>query len=213
MNLSSLILQFQDKQVSRIIRQEILPALRDEIGDIIEEKINKIFDERSTVTDSVHCSSCTCDELTHLPRTDPVFEDTPRPCTALFLDNSDIISDSNEGKLPSASDIKLPSVSDIKLTCVSDIKPSSVSDSKLTSVSDIKLSSVSDSKLSSVADIKLTPVSDIKDEYREQLQENSFSNPIYHHKGQTLLVHTQYGAKTMRSETVDTNLKGFFYFT
>ncbi|XP_060593920.1 uncharacterized protein LOC132748348 [Ruditapes philippinarum] len=144
---------FQEHVISRVLREEIIPALRFEISDIVEEKIKNVHNEHVTTTEHYHCKSCTCDELTQPQIPAQKLEDSPKPCASIFLEQSHILNDARK------------------------------------------------ENISTVTGIELTG------EKREQFKKKCFSNPIYNHKGQILLIHTEHGTKLVKYGSTEPNLK------
>ncbi|XP_045165337.2 uncharacterized protein LOC123529179 [Mercenaria mercenaria] len=145
-----------DANISQVIKEDIIPVLRSEIEDIIEEKIRKILHEHNDESETRHCKTCRCacagterpkhEDTFSNPGSD-IFSRNPEPCTAIFVEDSDIIKTTTGFRMIAATDIQV-----------------------------------------------------IEGE-RKFLK--SFSNPVYHHKGQTLLIQTRHGAKLVKCGSCD----------
>jgi hypothetical protein len=49
-----------NSSIPQVIATQVIPAIRSEIGDIVEEKIRYIFNEHKMNSDTRHCQTCLC---------------------------------------------------------------------------------------------------------------------------------------------------------
>jgi hypothetical protein len=79
-----------------VFREEIIRALRSELGDVIEEKIEKTLKECNTRIEPYHCKSCTCDDLIPQHTAANKLNDSPELYRPKVPDHSHILPDAKE---------------------------------------------------------------------------------------------------------------------